>query len=601
MASVVELLQAAREQHRRGQWPQADALYQQVLDVEPRQVEALRMRGLIAHKLGRPELALRYLRQSLEVDPAQAMVYNILGEVFRGNRQFDVAQKCYDEALRLQPSLAAAHYNLGLMCEMQQRFEDAERAYQAAIRCEPRYAEAYNNLGGVLRRQSRGAEALAAYQGALRCKPDYAEAVNNVAAVLADAKRYTEAVQLLRHSLEIEPERAEVYYNLANTFRLLKRWDEAETCYRDALRLRPDYPEALFNLGLLHTLLGRDEEAISQFEAVIQTASLATRAPHGPLAIRAHTNRGKLLLRQGRFAEGWPEYEWRAILSGVPSGAAHVWSGERLDGQSILVQGEADLSDALLLVRYVRMLEARGARVVLQVPGAWVPLLSSAGFAEVVPVGQAARHDCARQVPIVSLPRILESHIDSAGALVPYLAVNDERAEALRGRLAEIEGFRIGICWHDGAQSEYDGRAIRLLDLEPLARVPGVRLISLQTGEGHEQIEEARKRFEIVDLGGELDAAGGLVNSAAIMRGLDLVVSIDAPLAHLAGAMGVPLWVALPVAPSWSWLTERPDSPWYPQARLFRQRQLDDWEGVVADLAASLAQRVQEAAHDKRG
>ncbi len=592
MTTVAELLQAGKHHHQAGQLGPAEQAYRQVLQADPRHAEAMHLLGLIAHQVGRPDVAVRYMTDALNIDDRQPSFHNNLGEVYRTAGQFEPARACYERALRLNGRFAPAYYNLGLIEQSLRHNAAAQALYEQAIRLHPQYAEAHNNLGLILSEQGKLTEALAEYQASLRCRPHYVEALNNSAAALGELGRAAEAVQLLRLSLELKPDSAEAHYNLGNVYRGMKRLDQAADCYRQAMRVRPSYVEPICNMGTLCTVRGEDDEALQYFDQALRVQ---------PLDARTHYNRGRLLLKLGRLAEGWQEYEWRLKLQAP---AAHrrqrVWDGEPLSGQRILVYAEWGFGDTMHFVRYLPLVEERGGQVVLEVQKPLIPLLAQSNFKELIPMGETPAPDCAFQVPILSLPRIFGTTLETIPARIPYLSVDEERIERWRRRMAEIEGFKVGICWHGSPESSFDWRSLRLMQFESLAHVPGVQLISLQKGEGSGQVAEANKHFSVIDFGDELDSTGAFLDSAAILRSLDLVITIDTAVAHLAGALGAPVWMVTLHAPEWRWLKDRLDSPWYPTMRLFRQKRLDDWEPVFAEMAEALQGLVTGAADGQR-
>jgi ADP-heptose:LPS heptosyltransferase len=308
-------------------------------------------------------------------------------------------------------------------------------------------------------------------------------------------------------------------------------------------------------------------------------------------------------LQLGAFEEGWAEYEWRWRRPGhgprrLPQPA---WDGSDLAGKRLLIYCEQGLGDVLQFIRYAAVVQRAGASVVLECPGALVSLLRRCpGIDELVaetrPLPNFDVH-----AALLSLPHLLGTTLATVPAEVPYLAANPERVERWREELAGVDGFRIGIAWQGNPRHPRDRhRSFPLSQFEGLARQEGVRLISLQKGAGAEQAAALQGRFPVVDLPSEPDMAeAAFEDTAAIMQHLDLVISADTAIAHLAGALGVPVWVVLSAITDWRWLRGRDDSPWYPSMRLFRQKTLGDWEGVFERIAREVA-RLQQGAEEKR-
>ncbi len=619
MTSVAEMLRAAKAHHQAGQLAEAEQLYRRILQADPRQAEALHLLGLIAHQVGRRDVAIDYMTAAIALDASQPSFHSNLGEVYRGEGRLAEAQACYQRAVRLQPRFAAAHYNLGLLFQNQGLAADAEHCYRQAIAAQGDYAEAYNNLAAVLRDQARYVDALEACQAALRLRGDYAEALNNLGGVLVDLRRFDEALAPLKQSLALQGESAEVYYNLGNALRGTRQVGQAAACYHEALRLQPDFVmarsnlatllwdeghlapaaqmlEALVeehpdlndarnNLGSVYQYQGRAAEAAASFEEVLR---------RDPEYRQVRYNLGMVYLTQGRFAEGWEQYQWRYGAKVQPREFTQpAWDGSSIAGQRILLHAEQGLGDTIQFVRYAPLVEKTGATVIIESQPALVPLLNASGFANVVahgdPLGQ---FDV--QALLASLPGIVGTRLDTIPSEVPYLRADPRLVELWRERLAAIDGYRVGICWQGNTEYLRDRwRSIPLVEFSQLAEVPGVRLISLQRRDGLEQLANASSQFSIVELGRDVDAAhGAFMDTAAIMQHLDLVVTSDTATAHLAGALGVPVWVALAHAAEWRWLADRDDSPWYPTMRLFRQLEWNEWTTVFRRMATALAARV---------
>jgi Tfp pilus assembly protein PilF len=440
---------------------------------------------------------------------------------------------------------AEAWFFLGVISQRQGSPVEAIKRYENALRLVPDLAEAHNNLGVVLEEQGSVREAEAHFREAIGLMEDYPEAHNNLGNALQDQGRFTEALPAYRRALELRPGYLDAFKHLGNALRVLGRLDEAIDCYSNALRLAPD-----------HVLL--------------------------------HMSRAMVWIQMGDLVRGWNECEWRlrADDSPIPKFAQPVWDGSALDGQSILIHAEQGLGDTIQFIRYVPMIAARGGRVIV----ACSPLLrgitgSCPGVAQVVTTGDPLP-DFACYAPVLSLPRILGTTLQTIPARVPYLYADRERIARWRSELGAIEGIKLGIVWQGNPQHTRDReRSFRLAQLEPLARVTGVRLFSLQKNAGTDQIAAVANRFPVTDLGSRLE---DFVDTAAALCSLDLVISPDSSPAHLAGALGVPVWLALPYVADWRWMSDRDDSPWYPTMRLFRQRRFGDWDEVFQRLAAEL-------------
>ena len=343
-----------------------------------------------------------------------------------------------------------------------------------------------------------------------------------------------------------------------------------------------------------------------QFGEAFQHFGQALRAR--PELAEAHCGRATTALLLGDFERGWPESEWRTRVTTLTPGpspatgegrrggtgqtfAKSLWQGEPLEGRTVLLSAGRSLRDAFQFIRYARLVQERDGRVIVRCPRSLIPILKTCSAAEEFWADDEPPPEFDVQIPMASLSRVFGTRLATIPAHVPYLAADPAMVDLWKGQLAATEGFKVGIGWQDNAPCLGTSHgSIPLAHFAPLAAIPGVKLVSLQKGPGQEQAAEAR--FSIVDFGSKLDEVrGAFMDTAAILKSLDLVITADTALAHLGGALGVPVWVLLPYVPDWRWLLDREDSPWYPTMRLFRQPRSDDWHEVLASVAESLMEK----------
>jgi tetratricopeptide (TPR) repeat protein len=502
------------------------------------------------YQAGQWQQAEQLYRAILQVQPQQVEALHRLGLLASQGGQHERARAYLSQAVRLQPDSAAVHYNLGTVFQDQGQLAEARACYQQAVRLEPVYVEAHYNLGNILQEQGQLAEAQACYQQALRLKPDYVEAYNN----------------------------------LGNNLQEQRHLVEAQACYEQALRLKPDYAAAHNNLGLALVGQGQLAEALACYEQSLRLQ---------PDYAEAHWNRAQAWLLAGNYEQGWPEYEWRCQVKAFapPRFPQPLWDGSPLHGQTILLYAEYGLGDTLQFIRYAASVHERGGSVLVACQPPLVSLLSRCPGIERVLSQEDPLPHFDVYVPLLSLPRILGTTLATVPAQVPYLFAEAKRIDAWRQELSSVAAFKIGIAWDADPRFRRlnQNRCIPLAEFAPLGRLEGVRLFSLQKGPGIEQIRSVAGLFPVTDLSSRLET---FEDTAAVMHNLDLVVSADIVVAHLAGALGVPVWVgvALPFASDWRWLLEREDSPWYPSMRLFRQQERGHWADVFARMAATLQQ-----------
>jgi tetratricopeptide (TPR) repeat protein len=413
---------------------------------------------------------------------------------------------------------------------------------------------------------------------------DNAETLLRLADQLRLAGRYDEAAANIRAVIAARGDCAAAHNDLGLVWFNKEDYPQAIECYRQAIRIQPDLAEAHNNLAITLTILGDDEGGLAAMEAALRIK------PDFPIA---HLNRSVTWLRKGRFREGWHEFHWRLLCDAyrMPQLPAPLWDGSSRPDRCLLLNSEQGLGDTIQFIRYAPRVKQLCGSVILQCQPGLAPLLARCPGIDRVIVRGESLPEYHVQTPLMSLPDILGTTLENIPAEVPYFFADEALVDAWRQRLAEYPGFKIGIAWQGNPKYAADRlRSIPLRHFAALARVPGVRLFSLQKGIGWQQIAEAAADCPVVDFGPDFDTkAGTFMDTAAVIRNLDLVVTSDTAVAHLAGALGAPVWVALSQSADWRWLEGREDCPWYPTMRLFRQARLGDWEGLFARIAGELA------------
>ena len=591
MLKIAQAMQIAVQHHAAGQLPQAEQYCRQVLRVDPGHVGAMHLLGLLAHQVGRSDLAIQHINEVLRLKPNYAEAHNSLGMALAKQGKLTAAATCYQQALRLKPDFAEAHNNLANLFRRDGKLEEAVAGYQRALGLKPNYAEAHHNLGVALLEQKNVGQAVACFERALCLKPDYADAQSSLGVALLQQGKVEQAVAWHHRALQIGPDIAESHNNLGMAPFEQGKLAEAEACYRKALGLKPGYSGAGNNLGVLLADQGRLAEAV----ACHQEALLAQ-----PDHAEVHTNLAYAYYLQGDFESGWSEYEWRwkCRECAPPAFPPPYWDGSGLDDKTILLFSEQGLGDTIQFIRYASLVKQSGATVIVQCQPSMQRLLAScAGIDQIVPKDADPTGSDVR-VPLMSLPRIFRTTLENIPAPIPYLSADSELRSRWQQSLSGIGGFKVGIAWQGNPDHRRDRqRSAPLLTFAPLAKVPGVRLVSLQKGTAREQLRELADCLQVLDLTDEMK---DFADTAALLSNLDLVIAVDTAVAHLAGAMGIPVWVAIPFLPEWRWLLKREDSPWYPTMRLFRQSCWGDWAGVFERLTESLRQTVA-ATHGPAG
>jgi len=655
MSTIPQSLQTAVRHHQAGRLAEAEQIYRKILQAEPQHAQAMHLLGVVALQSGRSESAIELISAAITLDAQQAVFHTNLGEAYRACGKLEQAKTCYQQAIHLQPRLAQPHFNLALTHHALGQTEAARQCAELAISLKPDYSEAHNLLGNVLRAQTDRVGAEACYERALLCNPNNGEALLNQVSLLVEQAEFDRAANYLERALSLRPHSSELHRHFGNLKVSQQDWPAAITWYEQSLRLDPNSAETEFRLGIALRSQGEVNAAIPHFQraaqlqpnhagahfslaislesaglideafaayeqalrvdptylqAILNLAAIlqqrgqyqevltyydqALRLAPNDAAVRF--NRSLVLLKLGDFERGWVDYESRLNLPGfrIQSRSQPLWDGSDLGDRRLLVYEEQGFGDTLQFIRYLRLFEARGIQPIVLVQPQLVPLLKQSGFTGLVAGGERLPpFDC--QIPLMSLPRFFGTTLANIPAEVPYVHPSPQLVDSWRERLQKIDGFKVGIHWQ--GKPTYIGdthRSIPLLAFEPLARVANVRLISLQKNIGREQLGQLDGRFSVVDLGDEVDQTGNaFMDTAAIMKNLDLVITSDTATTHLAGALGVPVWVALAARSDWRFLADRDDNPWYPTMQLFRQTRQGDWPSVFERMAAELQRRSQ--------
>jgi tetratricopeptide (TPR) repeat protein len=526
--------------------------------------------------------------QPHEQPSADQLTRQGVAQAEKGRRQQAIAH--FRRAIGQEPGFAKAHHNLGVALAQEGQPEDAVRCLREALRLRPDYFDALANLGSVHLQMKCYQDAVNAFRRALELRPVHADTLNNLGLALFYLGQLGEAVILLRHALRVRPDFREAHNNLGMALTDLGDFRAAADVLEHVLRMDPRYAEAHTNLGNNFKEQGRLAEAIACYDLAVAV---------GSQTVSPRWNRALVRLQQGDYPRGWADYEWRLKKpdSGVRRFPQPMWDGSPLAGRTILLHMEQGLGDMIQFIRYAALVRRQGGRVIVSSPARLLKLFARCPGIDALVDEKSELAPFDVQAPLLSLPALLKTTVETIPAEVPYLFAEDGLVMRWKERLAHVGGLRVGVCWQGNPRFRADReRSFPLAQLEPLARIPGVSLISLQWGPGTEQLAAAQRRFSIVDLGGGLDQEnGGFMDTAAVLKNVDLVVTADTAMAHLAGALGVPVWLGLAWAADWRWLMDRDDSPWYPTARLFRQKRRGAWPKVFRRMATELRARVGAA------
>jgi tetratricopeptide (TPR) repeat protein len=620
--TIHHAVQVAKEHLQSGRISEGAVILRQVLEHAPNHAEATHCLAFAVHQEGNVQAAIELVRRSIELDPNVAVYYQNYGDLLAAQSRLDEAEQAFRRAIELDPRLASAVMKLGMAMETKGRFADAADQYRRAIAIAPQYAEAHCNLGDALFKQQKLDESLAAYSRALALNPEMAAAYSNRALVLEQQQRFEAMLSDAQHAMALRPDFFEPVCAAGNALLKLKRPAEALEHFRGALELRgdsaiafnllaiaqlalfrhedacaswrmsmqcdPSLDEAYANLGLTLADLGRHEQAMRVYDQGLRVA---------PTSVDLRMNRALTLLSLGNFEQGWREYERRWEMPDFKPGgrrfACPRWIGEPLGGKSIIIWHEQGFGDSIQFIRYARLLAGLGAKVIAEVPKPLRRLMDSAPGVERLITPDDPPPPADFHCAMMDLPQRFGTTLDTIPADVPYLMPDADLVAKWQEALGDSgEMVRVGIAWRGQPLHRRDReRSVSLQQFAPLAKVKGVHFYSLQKGEGAEQVRSAPPDFPLTDLGPRLS---DFAETAAVLASLDLLISVDTALVHLAGALGKPVWTLLAYAPDFRWLLQRDDSPWYPTMRLFRQPAFHAWPPVFERVAAALTKFVQE-------
>ncbi len=591
---------------------------------EPQNSDALHLLGVALGQMGRAQEAVKLITAAVEARPSNPYMHCNLGNALSSVGRHAEAASAFQRAAELKPDLMAAHRGRAFAELSQRRYGEALASIDRTLALQPRDAVMLANRGNALRALGHLPESIASYDQSLAIAANDAEAHHNRALALISLERYGEALASLDRALALAPERFGIHFHLGVALSLLDRHAEALASFDRALLLDPRSAEALSNRGVELGHLGRLQEALEAFaraaeirpdyvdsygnaantlvavgrrgEALEQfDRALRVQPYHAPTL----WSKSLLKLALGEYEEGWPLYESRLQLEYLReyrrSFSVPRWTGkEEIAGKRILIHAEQGLGDALQFCRYLPLLEAKGAQVVFELPAALSKLARSLRFqGTLTPQGEPLPADIDCHCPLLSLPLAFGTRAETIPANVPYLSADETAVAAWRERLSAFPGLKVGLNWQGGTVAEKQawirGRSFALRCAAALARVPGVSLISLQKGPAALQREEVEFGSAIAQLTDADDtSADALMETAALVSALDLVITSDTSVAHLAGALGAQVWVALHAIPDWRWLLDREDSPWYASMRLFRLSTGGAWDELFGRVAVEL-------------
>ena len=513
-----------------------------------------------------------------DMEPRTAEELFLLGRALKQEGRLEEAADSYRKALQLRPEYFEASNNLGNLLVALDREEEAIRALETAVRLRPEDPEALYNRGRALLKAGKDEEALRDFQEATRLRPGFADAHLNLGVCQIHMKLPEEAEESFRKATLIQPENCEAHYHMGYAQQLQNRLEDAVQSFRRSIAIDPSALGAYLDLGNVLFFLGRQKEAL---ESQLQAVRLKPDSPE------AHINLAWLLLAQGDWERGWQEFTWRHKVPAFCARAPDhpLWDGKAFPGKSVLLVGEGGHGDVLHFVRYAPWVKSLGGTVILDCPGPLARLLRGVRGVDRVHVRGEPDEPFDFLCPLMDLPVLFKTTLETVPHQVPYLEPTAETRSLWEARLREGPGIKVGLCWRGSPLHVQDlRRSLTTDDIRAWGKIPGLRFYSFVVWPGEE--EPVPPEFPVVDLAPLLEDYD---DTAAALLQMDLVISVDTSVAHLAGALGKPVWTLVPYRLDWRWMLDGEGSPWYPTMRLFRQTAAGEWEAAVRKVTEELA------------
>jgi len=551
------------------------------LDIEPDNFNVLQLLGSLLAQIKKYSEAIKYLSKALKINPGDDRTQCNRGIVLNELKRFEEALVSYDQAISINPNYGDAFNNRGIVLNELKRFEDALVSYDQAIVIEPKFAQAYYNRGIVLQALKRFDESLVSYDQAISLNPNYVNAYNNKGIVLKKLELFDKALAVYDKAISRVPNCAKIYYNQGKTLQELNRHDEAIASYDQAIAIDHNYLDAYNNLGNTLQEIKQFDKALANYNHVITLK---------PEYADALFNKAILLILMGDYIEGWQLYEWRwkqeHNINSIRPYKQALWLGnESLTNKTLLIYIEQGLGDYIQFVRYAFLVKSLGAEVILEVPSVLMSVFRSLKENFILIESGKLLPDFDYHCPVMSLPLAFKTKVKTIPTPYPYLYVNKDKKQQLNKKFDKKTVARIGLVWAGNPHHKNDRkRSLLLKQFSSLLTLPfefhslqkDIREIDVQTIIDFPQVRQYKD--ELYDFS----------DTAALIDAMDIIISVDTSVAHLAAAMGKDVWILLPYLPDFRWMLDREDSPWYPSVKLYRQEKINNWDNTLEKLKDDL-------------
>ena len=583
-----ELFEQAIGYFNKKEYDKSKALYEEILKINPKSSNIYGNLGVIYKIKGDINTAIKCYIEAIKLNPKNLLVYNNLGNAFKEIKNYKMALQVYMDALKINPKDFNMFNNLGIVFELIGDSNKAIEAYKQAVKINPNYAKAINNIGVVLYKQKRYKESAQIFEIALQSDPNYNEVYSNKGAAYNKAKDYDKAKESLEMAIKKMPNHGGAYTNLGNVYNKLFDYKTAAKMHEKSIELEPKGSNAYSNLGTSYKYLGFSAKAINSYKKAIEI---------DPNFVNAHFDLATMYLANEDFANGFKEYEWRFkkeemiphIIKHKDIFSKPMFTGaEDIKGKTLLLHSEQGYGDSIQFIRFAPQIKEKfGCKIAVKCREGLKELFQSMKEIDVIVDRSEATPEFDYQLSIMSMPFILGmKSINDLPKQMPYLKSTPDKSLEIKKEKGKIN---IGICWSASVTGEsYEGKVFDLKFFEPLMNNPKINLYSLQVGDGSEDIKKLGFEDRIIDL---TDKLTDFSKTAYLIDNLDLVISSDTAVAHLAGALNKEVWIPLQKIPDWRWTNKGETTKWYPSAKLFRQKTARVWEGVFQSLNAKLSKQ----------
>ncbi len=536
--------------------------------------------------------AKEYYKKAIELDSSNSAAHAKLASLYYDDNSIPDALTHFNNTLISQPNDAHILFNIGQCYIRQQQWRLAFDSFNKTILHDPQHERAHIQLGVVCEKLKLPEEAIAMYKKAIEINPHSFEAHHNLGTTFKHLEQLDAALASYRHAHTLQPDNVPVMMDLANTLNILEQNQESLELYEKIVEQNPRVFSALYNFGFTLKKMGHLGRAAEVYHELLKQ-----KPDYAP----AHFSLSTIYLTLGDLERGWEEYEWRwkAYHEEPRAFAKPRWHGEDIVGRTLFVYAEQGLGDTAQFIRYLKLLKQnyKYTRIIFESQDALIPLLKLQPYIDQVVSRQETPSYFHYHIPLMSLPHLLKTRLDTIPDNTPYIEPSPHLTTAWKEKLASDKNFKIGLCWQGNARYTTQAlrravalKSIHLEQFAPLFAIPGVSIYSLQQYDGLEQINVVPFKEKLITFDSTFDHTHGrFMDTAAVIKNLDLVISVDTSICHLAGAMNVPTWVLVPFPADWRWLLNRTDSPWYPSIRVFRQRTAGDWQSVIAAVVEEVS------------